>query len=97
MSVLVDSYNYSNVSIVNDINIIKEKCNVKGCKEVIDLVNRHQCQKCKKIHCLFHRIYESHNCEVFLKESKKDIFKDIKKKFQLQNKLLNDLKKEFIK
>ncbi len=94
MSILVENNNFDEIQ---SNKIKKERCYVKGCKEIIDLVNRHECRKCKNIYCLYHRVYESHNCEVFMKEQKEDNLKSIKDKFLLQNKILKDLKKEFIK
>lgn len=76
-----------------------KKCNFNGCKEIMDLANRHTCNKCGITHCMFHRVYESHDCTVFIKEQKLQenaLIKQHEKIIQ-QNKLLAELKKEFIK
>ncbi len=95
MSVLVENNNFVEIQ---SFKVKKQKCFVKGCKEIIDLVNKHECNKCKKIHCLYHRVYESHNCSVFLDQQKKEenILQKQRQKIILQNKLLKDLKKEFL-
>lgn len=73
----------------------KKKCNFKGCKVELDLVNNMICNKCNLKYCMDHRLYESHKCEKY--KSNSDDFNKIKNKFTQQNKLLALLKKEFIK
>ena len=75
-----------------------KKCNLNGCKEIMDLVNRHTCNKCGITHCMSHRVYEAHECKVFLNEQKSQENTLIKQheKIKEQNKLLAELKKEFI-
>lgn len=75
-----------------------KKCNFNGCKEIMDLANRHTCNKCGITHCMFHRVYESHECKIFLNEQKSQENTLIKQqeKIKEQNKLLAELKKEYI-
>jgi hypothetical protein len=75
-----------------------KKCNFNGCKEIMDLVNRHTCIKCGITHCMFHRVYEAHECKIFINEqkSKENTLKKQNEKIREQNKLLAELKKEFI-
>ncbi len=103
MSVLVDKP-ISEISLINS-NYINQtsnkikKCNFKGCKEVMDLANRVQCNKCNIYHCMFHRVYEAHNCTVFLDEQKKQENSLVKEREKLikQNNLLKELAKKYIK
>lgn len=73
----------------------KKKCNFKGCKVELDLVNNMICNKCNLKYCMDHRLYESHKCEKY-KINTTD-FDKMKNKITQQNKLFALLKKEFIK
>ncbi len=105
MRILVDKIvdltnKFSNKNIINENKPIKiKKCNFNGCKEIMDLANRHTCNKCGITYCMYHRVYESHECKIFLQEQKSqenELIIQHEKKIQ-QNKLLAELKKEFIK
>lgn len=103
MSVLVDKYNDLSNIFMDKMNISKhpkiKKCNFKGCKEIMDLANRIECNKCHIFHCMSHRVYEAHDCKVFELEQKKqeNSLDKMRKKMEIQNKLIADLKKEYIK
>ena len=64
----------------------------------MDLANRHTCNKCGITHCMSHRVYEAHECKVFLNEQKSQENTLVKQheKIKEQNRLLAELKKEFI-
>jgi len=103
MSVLVDKpiseIPFVNSNYINNIPIKIKKCNYKGCKEIMDLANRVQCNKCQIYHCMFHRVYEAHNCKVFLEEQKKQENSLVKEREKLikQNNLLKELANKYIK
>ena len=73
----------------------KKKCNFKGCKVELDLVNNMVCNKCNFKYCMNHRLYESHQCKNY--NNNPSEFNKMKDTIQKQNNLLKLLKKEFLK
>jgi len=49
-----------------------KKCNYNNCKIKIGLVNSFTCQKCNNNYCSKHRLFEDHNCDIFLDEIDKN-------------------------
>ncbi len=71
-----------------------KKCKYKICKTHLDLVNSMECNKCHNYYCLDHRLYEAHNCHVFMNETKINELDIIKEKMFLQNQIIMSLKKD---
>jgi predicted nucleic acid binding AN1-type Zn finger protein len=52
-----------------------------------------ECKKCHNKYCLDHRLYESHDCEIFKNEEKINELDILRNKISLQNSIIKDLKK----
>ena len=97
-----NSFNHSCIQEEININYTEsklKKCPIKGCKDKLNLINRFQCNKCLITHCLYHHIYEAHNCPIFNKEqsNKENLIEKEKDKIKKVNNLMAKLKTEFIK
>jgi hypothetical protein len=42
-----------------------KSCKADKCRQKLDLVERFECNLCKKIYCSYHRYYETHSCPNF--------------------------------
>jgi hypothetical protein len=60
------------------------KCKKKGCRTFLILGNRWKCDKCELTFCSGHRLYETHECPVYMKEV--DDFKKEGKLFKCDKK-----------
>ncbi len=64
----------SDIKVKND-KKKKKRCNFKGCKKKLNLVDLERKCKCQKIFCSKHRTANDHNCSFDYKTNKDNILK----------------------